>query len=114
MAQLVVLPELFYQNHTHPPNDLTMESNQPIQIEEAVLHFSTGSFAKALDYFYAEDKIYNEDGSLTIKVVNVSDLDWLVASILSFGEDVEVREPLMLRQQIQNKIAKMSQRYEEV
>ncbi|MBD0383197.1 helix-turn-helix transcriptional regulator [Paenibacillus sedimenti] len=114
MTGLTALPEIFYRHHTTPPSDLSVANNGQRKMDDAVLHFTTGSMARALDYFYAEDKRFNEDGSLTIRVINPSDEDWLVTSILSFGEDVEVLEPPTLRQLIQNKIAKMLKRYEEV
>jgi predicted DNA-binding transcriptional regulator YafY len=64
--------------------------------------------------FYAEDKSFNEDGTLTITIINSSEVGWLVETILSFGEDVEVLEPLALRQLLKDKIEKMLNRYLQV
>ncbi|MEC0230252.1 helix-turn-helix transcriptional regulator [Paenibacillus alba] len=112
MVNLVVLPEVFHRNHTTPASELSVENNGEEKLEDAVLHFATGSCARAMDCFYAEDKRFNEDGSLTVRVINPSGVDWLAATILSFGEDVEVLEPSSLRELVHAKIRKILMRYE--
>lgn len=113
MLDLVTLPELYHRSHPTPLQDISLDY-QKEEIVGAVLHFRGRSLAHALDCFYAEDKYFNEDGTLTVTITNPSEVEWLVEMILSFGEDVEVLEPLELRQLLKDKIEKMLNRYLQV
>ncbi|MGQ7887599.1 helix-turn-helix transcriptional regulator [Paenibacillus sp. WC2504] len=113
MIDLVTLPEIYPCIHSAFLQDLSLDYRKD-EIVGAVLHFSGRSLAHALDCFYAEDKYFNEDGTLTITIINPSEVEWLVEMILSFGEDVEVLEPLSLRQLLKVKIEKMLNRYPQV
>lgn len=113
MLDLVTLPELYQSRNSTVLQDISLDY-QKEEIMSAVLHFSGRSLAHALDCFYAEDKCFNEDGTLTVTITNPSEVDWLVETILSFGEDVEVLEPLTLRQLLKDKIEKMLNRYPQV
>ena len=48
--------------------------------------------------FTPDDIYYNEDGTLTVTIANPSEVEWFVETILSFGEDMKIIEPLALRQ----------------
>ncbi|WP_367618625.1 helix-turn-helix transcriptional regulator [Paenibacillus andongensis] len=113
MLDLVTLPELYQRSQPALLQDISLDY-QKEEIVGAVLHFSGRSLAHALDCFYAEDKYFNEDGTLTVTITNPSEVEWLVETILSFGEDVEVLEPLALRQLLKDKIEKMLNRYLQV
>jgi len=113
MLDLVTLSEIYPCIHSAYLQDLSLDYRKN-EIVGAVLHFSGSSLAHALDSFYAEDKYFNEDGTLTITIINPSEVERLVEMILSFGEDVEVLEPLSLRQLLKVKIEKMLNRYPQV
>ncbi|MBP1964117.1 YafY family transcriptional regulator [Paenibacillus aceris] len=113
MLDLVTLTELYHRIHPTPLQDISLDY-QKEEIVGAVLHFSGRSLAHALDCFYAENKCFNEDGTLTVTITNPSEVEWLVEMILSFGEDVEVLEPLELRKMLKDKIEKMLNRYPQV
>jgi predicted DNA-binding transcriptional regulator YafY len=110
MIDLVTLPEIYPCIHSTLLQDFSLDYRKQ-EIVGAVLHISGKSLAHALDCFYAEDKYFNEDGTLTVTIINPIEAEWLVETILSFGEDVEVFEPLALRQLVQVKIEKMLNRY---
>ncbi|MZQ86733.1 WYL domain-containing protein [Paenibacillus sp. 5J-6] len=110
MIDLVTLTETYQRIHPVILQDFSM-NYQKQEIVGAVLRISGRSSAHALDCFYAEDNYFNEDGTLTVTIINPIEVDWLIETILSFGEDVEVLEPLTLRQLLQNKIEKMLNRY---
>lgn len=110
MIDLVTLPESYQRIHPAILQDFSMDY-QKQEIVGAILQISGSSLAQALDCFYAEDNVFNEDGTLTVTIIHPLEVEWLVETILSFGEDVEVLEPLTLRQLLQHKIEKMLNRY---
>ncbi|MCD9025361.1 YafY family transcriptional regulator [Cohnella sp. NL03-T5] len=115
ITDLVTLRERSTRSHAEAPINFWSDNNQEQDIESAVLHFSGASLARALDIFYAENKHFNEDGTLTIKAMfNPTDADWLLATILGFGEEAVIQEPLMLKKLLKNKIEKMLNKYSEV
>ncbi|WP_442512606.1 hypothetical protein [Paenibacillus chitinolyticus] len=69
--------------------------------------------ATALDWFYYADKRSAEDGSLyvTFSVEAIPPSSWLLESILSFGDGVEVLEPGELIEDIRQRIEKMRNLY---
>ncbi|GLX66167.1 helix-turn-helix transcriptional regulator [Paenibacillus glycanilyticus] len=118
ISELVALQERFDRHHRFREKDIfsynACGNHQFEQIEHAVIHFTAGSLAKVLDEFYLDDKQFNDDGSLTLTIVQAIDTDWLIEKLLSFGEDAVVLEPASLKQLIKEKIGKMLKRYEEV
>jgi predicted DNA-binding transcriptional regulator YafY len=113
MVDLVSLPEVYQHNHNVAPKDVSYDRTAGVSVVDVVLHFSANSLARALDYFYDIDRSFNEDGSLTItlKLDNSTETDWILSVILSFGEGVEIIEPLELRQSLKVKLEKILNRY---
>ncbi|MVO99949.1 WYL domain-containing protein [Paenibacillus lutrae] len=116
MADLTLMNRVYTHDHAvnnrDPGPDWTKSANQ----EEVVLHFSADALARAMDHFYDMDKSFHDDGTLTItlKVPNSSDAKWLLPVLLSFGETVEVKEPLELRKALKTKLEKILKTYSEV
>ncbi|NIK70930.1 YafY family protein [Paenibacillus sp. BK720] len=116
MSDLMALPECFEREHNIHTEDILSGGGhqEQEQTKHAVIHFAAGSLARVLDEFYLDEKRFNEDGSLTLTIVQAIDTDWLIEKLLGFGEDALVLEPPALRQRIKDKIGKMLNRYEEV
>ncbi|WP_132310472.1 YafY family protein [Paenibacillus sp. BK033] len=116
MSDLLALPECFEREHNIHTEDILSGGGhqEQEQTKHAVIHFAAGSLARVLDEFYLDEKRFNEDGSLTLTIVQAIDTDWLIEKLLGFGEDALVLEPPALRQRIKDKIGKMLNRYEEV
>lgn len=70
---------------------------------EAVLRFDGRIKALVEERFESEDIIYENDGSLVVKMKCPED-DWLYAMILSYAEAVEVLEPAHLREVIKERL----------
>ncbi len=115
ITDLTTMPELSMRSHAAAPQEIWTDYNSEQDIEKAVLRFTGGSLAKALDYFYADNKHFNDDGTLTIiTMFNPMDVEWLLSAILRFGEEAVIHEPLMLKKLLKNKIEKMLNQYPEV
>lgn len=115
MSELTALEEVFERKHTvHADNIFSGGVYDHDQTEHAVILFTAGSLAKVLDEFYLDEKQFNENGTLTLTIVQPIDTDWLIQKLLTFGEDAVVLEPPMLRLRIKEKIEKMLDRYGEV
>ncbi|MNI31513.1 hypothetical protein D3C73_853990 [compost metagenome] len=112
IAELIATTEYFQRHVNVPSNVRVYDQKKRDQQAEAVLHFSVGSMAKAMDFFYNAKKSFHEDGSLTLTVnMNNTEIDWLLPILLSFGDGVEVLEPPELRQAVKTKLEKMLKRY---
>jgi predicted DNA-binding transcriptional regulator YafY len=115
VTSMEVLPEQSSRDHAAAPKEIWSDFNAESETVRVKLLFTGGSLAKALDCFYAEEKEYQENGTLTIRTMfNPSDADWLLSTILSFGEEVEVLEPHLLKRLLKDKIEKMITKYSEV
>lgn len=79
-----------------------------------VIRISATSLARALDKLHLAEKIYHEDGSLTVRFQadERSLTRWLPHLILGFGEDAEVIEPPRLREHMAHKLQLMLNRYQ--
>ncbi|OXM84508.1 helix-turn-helix transcriptional regulator [Paenibacillus rigui] len=115
MVDLVTTAETF-QPHAEKEQECkerSYEGREERQRTDVVLHCSAASLARAMDHFYDADKCFNEDGSLTLtlKVYKPVESEWLVAILLSFGEGLEIVEPLELREAFKAKLEKMLKRY---
>lgn len=80
----------------------------------AVIRFSPDAVAAALDCFYAEEKSFEPDGELIVRIVNPIDSDWLIARVLGYGGSAYIEEPEWLREELRAKLANLRARYEEV
>ncbi|OGR22475.1 MAG: hypothetical protein A2277_17995 [Desulfobacterales bacterium RIFOXYA12_FULL_46_15] len=78
---------------------------------EAVLKFSAGLKHKVEDYHEDSDIIAEDEDSITVKTF-LPNGEWLMATILAYGPDVEVLSPESLRKQIRDRIDQMAFLYE--
>jgi predicted DNA-binding transcriptional regulator YafY len=113
IAQLLVMPQRYERSHDATPKRTTFEEFRWNDHVDAVLHFSSESLARALDFFYDAERSFNPDGSLTVKLKldNAVGAKWLLNVVLSFGNEVEIVEPLELRKTLKENLEKMLQRY---
>ncbi|WP_459076904.1 WCX domain-containing protein [Cohnella rhizosphaerae] len=70
--------------------------------------------ASALDCFYAEEKSFEPDGELIVRIVNPTDADWLLSQVLGYGGSAYIEEPVWLREELRAKLANLRARYGEV
>ncbi|WP_284644434.1 helix-turn-helix transcriptional regulator [Paenibacillus silviterrae] len=114
MSELAMLPEQYHKVHPVPAERQTgyrrFESANPVTL---VLHFSPQALARSLDFFHEAERCFQEDGSLLIKLrlSAPAEMNWLLPLILSFGDDVEIVEPIEFREQIRSKLESMLLRY---
>jgi predicted DNA-binding transcriptional regulator YafY len=113
MTDLVSSPEAFGRNHIVEEKNRSYDWHAQENAVDVVLHFSVDALAKAMDRFYDVEKRFHDDGSLTLtlKISNPSEAQWLWPVLLSFGDTVEIIEPLELRMTIKAKLEKMLKRY---
>lgn len=113
IAHLLVMPERYERRHDATPKRMSFEEFRRGDHVDVLLHFSNESLARALDFFYDAERSFNPDGSLTIKLKldNAEGAKWLLNIVLSFGNEVEIVEPLELRQTLKENLEKMLQRY---
>ncbi|ULL19303.1 YafY family transcriptional regulator [Paenibacillus sp. H1-7] len=118
MAELVSSTEYFadYHQESAPKEARRSWETRAEDMDEVVLHFSSDSLARAMDFFFDAEKTFHEDGSLTmgLKIYSSAKADWLISTILSFGEDADVVRPQELRTAVKAKIENMMKRYSEV
>ncbi len=90
--------------------DFKERSNSNYNMVELVLKFSPEVYQRVTDFFYEEDTIIDENG---YKIVNVSypEDEWVYSMILSYGEYVEVVEPLHIKKIIKERVWKIYEKY---
>jgi predicted DNA-binding transcriptional regulator YafY len=76
-----------------------------------LLKFQAKARVKVEDYFYEEDIKLKPDGSLLVSVSWPLD-DWVISYLLSYGEDLEVIEPVFLRTILLNQAKKIQKIYD--
>lgn len=104
ITELTVLDEEFVRKK-HPNRDFDVPGNQnqiPIHLK---LKFSPKVRSYVEEYFEVDNITYQEDGHLIVSVDWPED-EWVYAHILSYGENVEVLEPLTIREKIRTRVAK--------
>ncbi|MFC5653347.1 helix-turn-helix transcriptional regulator [Paenibacillus solisilvae] len=113
MVDLTVSTEYYQKHNQSAPTSIEYQSERSVQDVNVVLHFAVEFLARAMDFFYAAEKSFHEDGSLviTLKVDDLSRAKWLLPILLSFGDGVEVIEPLELRETIKKKVEQILIRY---
>lgn len=90
------------------PEDIT-EQNSQKWIEVQLKISAHGSY-RVFDEFNEKEITINQDGSFTI-TTTLPESDWLFGYILSFGTDIEVLSPQIIRKKIQNKLDEMIKTY---
>ncbi|MWV43020.1 WYL domain-containing protein [Paenibacillus sp. HJL G12] len=108
-----------FQHHLHepvPPQVFGRQTHFGNGDRDIILRFSVQCMARALDFFVGVEKRFNEDGSLDIVLENqnISSIEWLLPIVLSFGDGIEVMEPLEVRRELKQKLQKMIEKYREV
>lgn len=77
---------------------------------EKVLRFNKEAYSRVVDIFNA-DEISETDEDFIIVRTDLNYESWLLPIILSFGNQVEVLEPLSLRNKVKENIKKMNDLY---
>lgn len=95
--------ETSYREVTSPGN----QNNSPVHL---ILRFAPEAQTKVEEYFDPNNITYQDDGYLIIKVDWPED-EWIYGTILSYGEYVEVLEPLAVREKIRARAAKLCELY---
>ncbi|MCC3371613.1 YafY family protein [Cohnella sp. REN36] len=106
--------ETFVRRESPPVMNVGEGLRRKREMTGAVIRISAGAAADALDCFYAEERMFDETGTLRIRIVNPTEVEWLVSMVLSFGGDADVEEPAWLREEIRDKIEKLRKRFEKV
>ncbi|MFT4413305.1 helix-turn-helix transcriptional regulator [Fredinandcohnia humi] len=116
MAHLIATREQYYRVHHSTQNRMSYENYRWTDQVDVSLHFSKEALARALDLFNDVERSYQHDGSLIIKLKLDNDV-WakrLLSIILSFGDEVEVVEPIQLRQELKENLEKILKIYTKV
>lgn len=109
ITELTLLNEEFVRR-AHLNRDFDVPGNQnqiPVHLR---LKFSPQVRPNVEEYFEADSIAYQEDGYLIVSIDWPED-EWVYGHILSFGENVEVLEPLHIRDIIRSRAAKLYQMY---
>jgi predicted DNA-binding transcriptional regulator YafY len=111
MVELVTTEESF---QAHPEKERQERAYVRDNLQhktDVVLHVSAAAWA--MDHFYDAERRFNDDGSLTmtLKVHEPAEAGWLMAILLSFGDSLEIIEPVELRELFRAKLENMLKRY---
>jgi predicted DNA-binding transcriptional regulator YafY len=90
--------------------DFKERSNSNYNMVELVLKFSPEVSQRVADFFYEEDTIIEKNGCKIVKVSYPED-EWVYSMILSYGEYVEVVEPLHIKKIIKERARKIYEKY---
>ena len=77
---------------------------------DLVLKFSSKVQQRVEEFFYEEDIIIEEDGSIIVRTSFPED-EWVYSMILSYGEYIEVIEPFYIKDIIKKKSRKIYEKY---
>jgi len=116
MEHLIATKEQYHRVHHSKQNQMSYENYRWTDQVDVSLHFSKEALARALDLFYDADRSFQKDGTLIIKLKLDNDV-WakrLLSIILSFGDEVEVVEPVQLRQELKGNLEKILKIYTKV
>lgn len=109
ITELTVLDEKFerrkksYRDFPVPGK----QNNSPIHLK---LRYSPAVRPNVEEYFNPENITYQDDGWIIVNVDWPED-EWIYAHILSYGENVEVLEPMDIREKIRKRAAKLYRLY---
>lgn len=87
------------------------ETPPPANLQPVVLHFTAAVAYRVYDEFAPEQITVLEDGSLLAAAELPFD-SWLVGYVLSFGVELEVLEPQLLRQEAARQARKICEQYQ--
>lgn len=102
----------YFKRKEQSYNDYMKLSSEKSQLIELVLHYSSVLRAQVEEYFEESNIEYKKDGSMIVRI-SLPDDNWLHSIILGSGENVEVLEPLSLRNIIKQKAEKICSKYKD-
>jgi predicted DNA-binding transcriptional regulator YafY len=104
IRELETLGEVFLRRDIHF-SDFAVKVDQGVKMVDLELKFTPAVKMRVQEFFYMEDILENEDGSVTVKVSFPED-NWVYSFIMSYGSDVEVISPEHIRELILNSAKK--------
>lgn len=111
IKELKVLEKNFLRKDKEFEEGLFTENRQSKRkIINLVIRFNAEARPRVEEFFSENDIKYKKDGTLLVNVSYPED-EWLYGFILSFGDKVEVLEPLYLRKKIQEKVKRIFEIY---
>lgn len=87
-----------------------VEEHQELNMIKLKLRFSENMFYRIVDYFN-EDEILQESAGTYLVTTEFPYSEWVYSYILSFGNNVEVAEPLFIRKEVGKRIQSMLKKY---
>lgn len=110
--------ELAFEDETYIPKPWSPENPNAFgaitegrACQNLVMRFFPHARVRVEDFFDADNIIYESDGSLLVNISYPED-EWLYGFILSFGDDVELLEPMHIREIIKEKAEAIVRKYE--
>jgi len=110
MNDVVVLPQTFTRRNKSYKEYSDFDVDRS-ELAHLVLKFKAQARVRVEDYFFEENIQLQQDGSLLVTVSWPYD-EWVLSHLLSYGEDLEVIEPLYLRTILLKKAKKIQKIYE--
>jgi predicted DNA-binding transcriptional regulator YafY len=109
MKNMKVLKHSF-ERREQTYHDFSKNDYQPPKRIPVVLKFSPRLRYRVEDYYEEKEIRVLKDGSIIAKSTMPVD-DWIYSLLLSFGEEVEVIQPLSLRMDLKKKLKNILERY---
>ncbi|MFC0211739.1 helix-turn-helix transcriptional regulator [Paenibacillus chartarius] len=116
MANVEETDETFAQRHVvEEGGGYARDDAGDTEPVEVVMKVAGSALARAMDQFSSAEKHFNKDGSLTLKlpVDRPHEAQWLWAVLLSFGDSMELVEPVELRDVVRSMLESTLRLYTE-
>jgi len=113
----VQLTEEHFQAHPLSPQEpIHAEQEWNTLLENIVIRVAPQALSEALDQFQQADKEFQTDGSMIMRIPVYQPLKakWLRSTLLSFGDGIEVLEPIELRSILKQQLQQALNLYPEV
>jgi predicted DNA-binding transcriptional regulator YafY len=113
----VDLTEEHFQAHPLSPQEpIHAEQEWNTLLENIVIRVAPQALSEALDQFQQADKEFQTDGSMIMRIPVYQPLEakWLRSTLLSFGDGIEVLEPIELRSILKQQLQQALNLYPEV
>ncbi len=109
ITELIVLDEEFVRKESSY-REFPVSGNKNNTSVHLIMKFSPEVRSNVEEYFDGDNIAYQEDGYLIVNVDWTED-EWIYSNILSYGENVEVLEPLHIREIIRARATKLYKLY---